>query len=55
VRRLITRRVPQLLLRGIVRRDPRSLRGAAAILVALGLTGAACLGGELLARHGGTA
>jgi glycosyltransferase involved in cell wall biosynthesis len=53
--RLVTRRVPHLLLRGLMGRDRRSLRGAAAILVALGLTGASCLGGELLARHGGEA
>ena len=53
--RLVTRRVPRLLVRGLVGRDQRSLRGAAAILLALGLTGASCFGGEMLARHGGKA
>jgi glycosyltransferase involved in cell wall biosynthesis len=55
VRRLLTRRVPRLLVRGLVGRDQRSLRGAAAILLALVLTGASCLGAEMLARHGGEA
>ena len=48
---LVTRRVPRLLLRGIMRRDRQSLLGAAAILVTLAVTAAAYLCGELLARR----
>jgi GT2 family glycosyltransferase len=50
---LITRRVPRLLLRGVMRRDRRSVLGAAAIVFSLGVTSAAYLGGELIARRAG--
>jgi glycosyltransferase involved in cell wall biosynthesis len=45
-RSLVTRAVPRLLVRGIVRRDRESLLGAGAILVSLGVTGAAYFGGR---------
>jgi glycosyltransferase involved in cell wall biosynthesis len=47
---LITRRVPLLLMRGLVRRDRRSLLGAAAIMLSLVVTGASYAGGALLGR-----
>jgi GT2 family glycosyltransferase len=49
-RGLVRRRVPGLLVRGVTRRDRRSMLGAAAILVTLGVTGACYIGGEVLAR-----
>jgi glycosyltransferase involved in cell wall biosynthesis len=50
-RSLLTRRVPRLLLRAVMRRDRRSLLGAAAILVTLAVTAASYFCGELLARR----
>jgi glycosyltransferase involved in cell wall biosynthesis len=50
---LVTQRVPRLLLRGAVRRDGRSVAGAAAIILTLGVTGASYLGGDLMARRDG--
>jgi GT2 family glycosyltransferase len=46
-RSLVTRAVPRLLVRGIVRRDRESLLGAGAILVSLAVTGAAYVGGRM--------
>jgi glycosyltransferase involved in cell wall biosynthesis len=51
--RLVTRRVPLLLMRGAVRRDSRSVLGAAAIVLSLVVTSAAYAGGALLAPHAG--
>jgi GT2 family glycosyltransferase len=48
---LVTRRVPRLLLRGAVRGDRRSAMGAAAIVLTLGVTCVAYLGGGLMARR----
>jgi glycosyltransferase involved in cell wall biosynthesis len=45
-RSLVTRAVPRLLVRAVVRRDRQSLLGAGAILVSLAVTGAAYLGGR---------
>lgn len=45
-RSLVTRAVPRLLVRGLVRRDRSSVLGAVAILVSLAVTAAAYLGGR---------
>jgi hypothetical protein len=49
-RGLVTRAVPRLVVRGIVRRDWRSVLGAAAILVSLVVTTGAYAGGRVVAR-----
>lgn len=50
---LLADAIPRLLLDGLVRRDARSLQGAAAILVSLFVTGAAFAVGRSLARRRG--
>ena len=52
-RRLVTRSVPRLFLRGVARRDRSSVLGAVAIVVSLTVTAAAYAGGSVLARAGG--
>jgi GT2 family glycosyltransferase len=47
--KLLTHGVPRLLHRGALQRDGRSVMGAAAIVLTLGVTGASYLGGELMA------
>jgi glycosyltransferase involved in cell wall biosynthesis len=49
-RGLVTRAVPRLVVRGIVRRDWQSVLGAAAILVSLVVTAGAYAGGRVVAR-----
>jgi glycosyltransferase involved in cell wall biosynthesis len=49
-RGLVTHAVPRLVVRGIVRRDRRSVLGAAAILVSLLVTAGAYAGGRVVAR-----
>jgi glycosyltransferase involved in cell wall biosynthesis len=49
-RGLVTRAVPRLVVRGIVRRDRQSVLGAAAILVSLVVTAGAYAGGRVVAR-----
>ena len=49
-RGLVTRAVPRLVARGIVRRERRSMLSAAAILVSLAVTAAAYVGGSVVAR-----
>jgi GT2 family glycosyltransferase len=49
-RRLVTRAVPRLVARGAVRREPRSLQGAGAILLSLAVTAAAYAGATARAR-----
>jgi len=51
---LITRRVPRLLLRGILRRDRQSALSAAAIVLSLGVTSASYIGGRLRAGRDGS-
>ena len=51
-RRLVTRAVPRLVARGAVRREPRSVLGAGAILLSLAVTGAAYAGATARARLG---
>jgi glycosyltransferase involved in cell wall biosynthesis len=51
VRGLVTRAVPRLVARGLVRRDSRPLLGAAAILMSLAVTGLAYAGGCAGARR----
>jgi glycosyltransferase involved in cell wall biosynthesis len=51
VRRLVTEAVPRLLVEGVVRRDRRSVLGAAAILVSLLATGTAFVAGLATAGY----
>jgi glycosyltransferase involved in cell wall biosynthesis len=46
--KLVTDRVPRLLVRGIVSRDRRPIQAAAAIILSLAVTGASYAGGEVL-------
>ncbi|MEN3279117.1 MAG: hypothetical protein V7607_257 [Solirubrobacteraceae bacterium] len=54
VARLVGNAVPRLLLEGLARRDVRSLQAAAAILLSLGVTGAAFIVGASGARRRGS-
>jgi GT2 family glycosyltransferase len=48
--RLLTRSLPRLLVQGALRRDRRSMAGAAAIVLSLAVTGLTYLGGDLAGR-----
>lgn len=52
-RSLVTRAVPRLVVRGMVRSDRRSVYGAAAIVLSLAVTASAYVGGNLIARFEG--
>jgi glycosyltransferase involved in cell wall biosynthesis len=51
VRRLLTESIPRLLARGLARRDPNSVLGAAALALSLSVTGAAFLVGATTTRR----